>query len=62
VGGTLKKHNKMKNKNPFIPGDRVVCIDDDWNGVKFPDNDPKKGDVLIVAGVKDEWINFKEHS
>lgn len=45
----------MNNEsNPFLPGDRVVCIYDNWSNPTLGPN-PKKGDVLVV---KSTWLIY----
>ena len=50
----------MKNQNPFMPGDRVVCIDDDFyfHGQKRQDHDPKIGQVVTVRLSYDDMIEL----
>lgn len=50
----------MENQNPFMPGDRVVCINDNWvGGVKS--KDPKKGEVLTVSKTVSAYVIFDKY-
>lgn len=54
------------NKNPFLPGDRVVCIVNSWNTTHSDDptknSFPKKGEVLIVFKTWDNLLSFENHN
>lgn len=48
-------------ENPFLIGDRVVCINDQWHCVcGYEYAKPRKGQCLNVAEVVDEWLGFDE--
>ena len=44
-----------------MPGDRVVCIDDKWEGKGAGGPDPKNGEVLMVAEIYKEWLLFSQY-
>ena len=55
----------MKNQNPFMPGDRVVCIisgSGTWqNPEGTPMPQPKKGDVFLVESIYEyDYLIFVE--
>ena len=53
----------MSDKNPFIPGDRVVCICDNWvleSGPGISDL-PKKGEVLLIDLVNGRNLHFEKY-
>lgn len=56
----------MKNINPFIPGDRVVCIVSSWHTIYCEDaarnSFPKKGEVLTVDKTRNDLVSFSNHN
>jgi len=59
--------------NPFILGQKVVCISDDFPGVRTSDPDksiigrqakyhPHKDDVLIIDDIIGPYLNFEKYN